>query len=228
MSNSAAPWTVAPQASLTMAILQARILEWVAISSFRETLGVGVLFLSFPGPGPLLIRKKSGGHKISSSERSRPGRFQPGVGVRFQSSWGTDLEAPVTLDQGVWVSSPMADTGTGRPPFSLRTSAQGCVLHWGPWGWQPWKLAQALALCVSFLGRDYPQGSPPPVSTGSSSELGFRGAAAGWRLELHGQHIPDIRRLCLFLLPPGLSVSAGSLLERVRGGIWSCPHGCWD
>ena len=99
-----------------------------------------------------LIRKKSGGHEISSSERSHPGRFQPGVGVRFQSSWGTDLEAPVTLDQGVWVSSPMADTGAERPPFSLRTSAQGCVLHWGPSGWQPWKLAQALALCVSFMG----------------------------------------------------------------------------
>ena len=131
----------------------------------------------------------------------------------------------MTLDQGVWVSPPMADTGAGRPPFSLVTSAQGCVLHWGPWGWQPWKLAQALAPCVSFLGRDYPQGSPP-VSMGSSSELGFKGAATGWRLELHGQHIPDIRRLCL--LPPGLSVSTGSLLERVRGVIWSCPRGRWD
>ena len=31
----ATPWTVAPQAPLSMGILQARILEWVAISSSR-------------------------------------------------------------------------------------------------------------------------------------------------------------------------------------------------
>lgn len=65
----------------------------------------------------------------------------------------------MTLDQGVWVSPPIADTGAGHPPFSLVTSAHGCVLHWGPWGWLPWKLAQALAPSVSFLGRVYPQGS---------------------------------------------------------------------
>ena len=79
-----------------------------------------------------LIRKKSGGHEIPSSERSRPGRFQPGVGVQFQSSWGTDLAAPMTLDQGVWVSPPIADTGAGHPPFSLVTSAQAMSCIGGP------------------------------------------------------------------------------------------------
>ena len=33
MSDPATPWTVAHQAPLSMAILQARMLEWVAISS---------------------------------------------------------------------------------------------------------------------------------------------------------------------------------------------------
>ena len=31
------PWTVTRQAYLTMGMLQARILEWVAMSSFRES-----------------------------------------------------------------------------------------------------------------------------------------------------------------------------------------------
>ena len=35
MSNSATPWTVAHQAPLSMGILQARILEWVAMLSSR-------------------------------------------------------------------------------------------------------------------------------------------------------------------------------------------------
>ena len=35
MSNSAMPWTVARQAPLSMRILQARILEWVAMLSSR-------------------------------------------------------------------------------------------------------------------------------------------------------------------------------------------------
>ena len=35
MSNAEIPWTVAHQDSLSIKILQARILEWVAISSFR-------------------------------------------------------------------------------------------------------------------------------------------------------------------------------------------------
>ena len=35
MSNSVTPWTVARQAPLSMGILQARILEWVAIPSSR-------------------------------------------------------------------------------------------------------------------------------------------------------------------------------------------------
>jgi len=35
MSNSATSWTVACQAPLSMGILQARILEWVAMSSSR-------------------------------------------------------------------------------------------------------------------------------------------------------------------------------------------------
>ena len=35
MSDSATPWNVALQASLSMGILQARILEWVAMSSSR-------------------------------------------------------------------------------------------------------------------------------------------------------------------------------------------------
>ena len=34
-SDSPTPWTVAYQAPLSMGILQARILEWVAISSSR-------------------------------------------------------------------------------------------------------------------------------------------------------------------------------------------------
>ena len=33
----ATPWTVAPQAPLSMGILQARILEWVAMPSSRES-----------------------------------------------------------------------------------------------------------------------------------------------------------------------------------------------
>ena len=36
-SDSATPWTVAHQAPLFMGILQARILEWVATSSSRES-----------------------------------------------------------------------------------------------------------------------------------------------------------------------------------------------
>ena len=35
MSDSATPWMVAHQAPLSMGILQARILEWVAMSSSR-------------------------------------------------------------------------------------------------------------------------------------------------------------------------------------------------
>ena len=35
-------WTVAHQAPLSMGILQARILEWVAISSFRDLLNPGI------------------------------------------------------------------------------------------------------------------------------------------------------------------------------------------
>ena len=41
MSDSATPWTVAHQAPLSMGILQASILEWVAMSSSRD----------FPNPG---------------------------------------------------------------------------------------------------------------------------------------------------------------------------------
>ena len=37
VSNSATPWTAAPQAPLSMEILQARILEWVAMPSSRES-----------------------------------------------------------------------------------------------------------------------------------------------------------------------------------------------
>ena len=36
VSDSATPWTVALQDSLSMGILQARILEWVGISFFRN------------------------------------------------------------------------------------------------------------------------------------------------------------------------------------------------
>ena len=36
MSDSATPWTIACQASLSMGILQARILEWIAVPSSRE------------------------------------------------------------------------------------------------------------------------------------------------------------------------------------------------
>ena len=35
MVNSATPWTIAHQAPLSMGILQARILEWVAMPSSR-------------------------------------------------------------------------------------------------------------------------------------------------------------------------------------------------
>ena len=35
VSDSVTPWTVARQAPLSMRILQARILEWVAMSSSR-------------------------------------------------------------------------------------------------------------------------------------------------------------------------------------------------
>ena len=37
VSDSTTPWTVACQASLSMGILQARILEWVAMSSSGES-----------------------------------------------------------------------------------------------------------------------------------------------------------------------------------------------
>ena len=37
MSDSATPWTVAHQATLFMGILQARILEWIAILFSRES-----------------------------------------------------------------------------------------------------------------------------------------------------------------------------------------------
>ena len=37
MSDSATPWTIAHQALLVHGILQARILEWVAISFSRES-----------------------------------------------------------------------------------------------------------------------------------------------------------------------------------------------
>ena len=37
MSNSMIPWTVAPQDPLSMGILQARILEWVAMPFSRES-----------------------------------------------------------------------------------------------------------------------------------------------------------------------------------------------
>ena len=36
MSDSVTPWTVAHQAPLSMGILQASILEWVAMSSSRD------------------------------------------------------------------------------------------------------------------------------------------------------------------------------------------------
>ena len=36
VSDSAAPWTAARQAPLSMGILQARILEWVAMPSSRD------------------------------------------------------------------------------------------------------------------------------------------------------------------------------------------------
>jgi len=35
VSDSATPWTIAHQAPLSMGILQARILEWVAMPFFR-------------------------------------------------------------------------------------------------------------------------------------------------------------------------------------------------
>jgi len=35
MSDSATPWTAAHQAPLSMGLLQARILEWVAMASSR-------------------------------------------------------------------------------------------------------------------------------------------------------------------------------------------------
>ena len=37
MSTHAAPWTIADQAPLSMGFFQERILEWVAISSSRES-----------------------------------------------------------------------------------------------------------------------------------------------------------------------------------------------
>ena len=37
MSNFVTPWTAAHQAPLSMGILQARILEWVAMPSFKES-----------------------------------------------------------------------------------------------------------------------------------------------------------------------------------------------
>ena len=42
MSNSVTPWTVAHQAPLSMGILQARILEWVAIPSSRGFSNSGI------------------------------------------------------------------------------------------------------------------------------------------------------------------------------------------
>ena len=41
MSDSAIPWAVAHQAPLSMGILQARILEWVAMPSSRGSLQPG-------------------------------------------------------------------------------------------------------------------------------------------------------------------------------------------
>ena len=42
MSDSATPWTVAHQAPLSMGILQAKILEWVAMPSSRGSSQLGI------------------------------------------------------------------------------------------------------------------------------------------------------------------------------------------
>ena len=42
--------TVAPQAPLSMGILQARILEWVAISSSRGSSQIGIKLMSLSSP----------------------------------------------------------------------------------------------------------------------------------------------------------------------------------
>ena len=46
MSDSATQWTVACQAPLSMGILQARILEWVAISFSRDLPDTGIQLAS--------------------------------------------------------------------------------------------------------------------------------------------------------------------------------------
>ena len=50
MSNSAAPWTAARQAPLSMEILQARILEWVAISFPEDLPDSGIESASLVSP----------------------------------------------------------------------------------------------------------------------------------------------------------------------------------
>ena len=46
MSDSATPWNVAGQAPLSMEILQARILEWVAMPSSRDLPNPGIKRMS--------------------------------------------------------------------------------------------------------------------------------------------------------------------------------------
>ena len=59
MSDSAAPWTTAQQAPLSMGILQTRILEWVAMPSE-----------GFPNPG---IEPRSPALKVYSLPSEPPG-----------------------------------------------------------------------------------------------------------------------------------------------------------
>ena len=61
VSDSVTPWTVACQASLSMAILQARILEWVAMPSSRD----------HPNPG---IKPRSSRFQADSLLTEPPGK----------------------------------------------------------------------------------------------------------------------------------------------------------
>ena len=50
ISDSATPWTIARQAPLSMGILQARILEWVAMPSSRDLPSPGIEPMSLMSP----------------------------------------------------------------------------------------------------------------------------------------------------------------------------------
>ena len=121
MSDSVTPWTVAHQAPLSVGILQARILEWVAISSSGELLDPGM------EPASLTSPAQAGGFFTTSAT------WEAIYNVNYASIKSLKKVSPGEHNiQGMGVITAMTENSFSLEVYNMRHTSQ---YVWGPLCW---------------------------------------------------------------------------------------------